>query len=59
MTALEAEFSRCAEVRFQVEYEVPALTIPFIGRFGEGFTARARHSEIVDPYRSGVPRGGC
>ena len=59
VTPLEAEFSRCAEVRFEATYEVPALTIPFVGRFGDGFTARARHAEIVDPYRSGVPRGGC
>jgi hypothetical protein len=59
LTPLEAEFSRCAEVRFEARYPVPFLTIPLIGRFGEGFTAVARHGEIVDPYRSGVPRGSA
>jgi hypothetical protein len=57
LTALEAAFTRCAEVRFEARYSVPALTIPLIGGLGEGFTAVAAHAEIVDPYRSGVPRG--
>ena len=59
VTPLDAEFSRCAEVRFEARYHLPAVKIPFVGGFGQGFTAVARHSEIVDPYRSGVPRGGC
>lgn len=59
LVSLEADFSRCAQVRFEARYPVPALTIPFVGRFGTGFWAVARHGEIVDPYRSGVPRGGC
>ena len=53
---LDAGFSRCHAVRFQASYPVPALTLPWIGGFGEGFTARASHREDVDPYRSGVPR---
>ncbi len=57
LTPLEATFTRCAEVRFEARYQVPALTIPLIGGFGQGFVARATHAEIVDPYRSGVPRG--
>jgi len=57
VTAPDAEFARCAEVRFEVRYPVPALTIPFIGGFGTGFTVVSRHTEIVDPFRSGVPRG--
>ena len=59
LTPLEADFSRCAEVRFEARYPVPFLTVPLIGRFGSGITAVARHAEIVDPYRSGVPRGGA
>jgi len=59
VTPLEANFSRCAEVRFEARYQLPAFKIPFVGGVGEGFVAVARHSEIVDPYRSGVPRGGC
>lgn len=57
LTPLEAEFTRCAEVRFEASYPVPMLTIPLIGSYGRAFTATARHGEIVDPYRSGVPRG--
>lgn len=57
LTPVEAAFSRCAEVRFEARYPVPFVTVPLVGRFGSGFTAVARHVEIVDPYRSGVPRG--
>lgn len=57
LTAVDGEFTRCAEVRFEARYPVPALTIPLIGGFGRGFVAVARHAEIVDPYRSGVPSG--
>jgi putative hemolysin len=48
-------FSRCAVATFTASYEVPALTLPWIGGFGDGFTVTARHSEIVDPFRDGVP----
>jgi hypothetical protein len=57
LTPLEGDFSRCTIVRFEASYPVPAIKIPFIGSFGHGFMAKARHAEIVDPYRSGVPRG--
>ena len=57
VTALDADFTRCAEVRFEVRYRIPALKIPFIGGFGSGFTVVGRHAEVVDPYRSGVPLG--
>ena len=52
-------FGRCSRITIEVSYHVPALTVPFIGGFGSGITARSRHSEIVDPYRSGLPAGGC
>ena len=48
-------FTRCNRVSFTVSYPVPALTLPFIGGFGSGFTVRATHSEIVDPFRNDVP----
>jgi hypothetical protein len=51
-------FSRCARVVFEVRYPIPTLTLPWIGGLGDGvITATARHSEIVDPYRSGLPGG--
>lgn len=48
-------FARCERVTFEVRYPVPMLTVPFLGSAGAGFTAQARHSEVVDPYRSGIP----
>jgi hypothetical protein len=57
LTAISSGLTRCTEVTFEARYPVPALTIPLIGGYGHGFTAVARHSEIVDPYRSGVPLG--
>lgn len=45
---------RCARVTVRVDYPVPLIRIPVLGRYGSGFTARARHSEIVDPFRSGL-----
>lgn len=55
-----AALERCARVTMRVEYPVPLVAIPAIGRVGRGFTATGRHSEIVDPLRSGLPdRGTC
>jgi hypothetical protein len=48
-------FTRCNRIRFTVSYPVPAISLPFIGGFGTGFTVKATHSEIVDPFRNGVP----
>ena len=48
-------FTRCNRVSFTVSYPVPAITLPFIGGFGSGFTVKATHSEIVDPFRNDVP----
>lgn len=53
-------FVRCAVVEHEVTYEVPALTIPFLGGFGHGTTVHGRHREVIDPYRAGLgPGGGC
>ncbi|MFL6204627.1 MAG: hypothetical protein ACJ739_04695 [Acidimicrobiales bacterium] len=48
--------TRCARVTFEAEYDVPSLTLPFIGGYGPApLHVRSAHSELVDPYRSGVP----
>lgn len=52
--AEQVDFRRCGRVTIRVEYDVPLLAIPIIGGTGNGFTAVGRHSEIVDPYRSGI-----
>jgi hypothetical protein len=57
LTPESAEVARCRRVTFVASYPVPAVTVPWVGGYGEGFTATARHSEIVDPYRTGLPLG--
>lgn len=47
-------FSRCDRVTIEVRDPVPLLVVPWIGRAGAGFTAAARYSEVVDPYRRGL-----
>jgi len=58
---LEATFARCETVRFEASYRIPAIRVPWIGGFGAGLTATARHAEIVDPYRTGLQAtvNGC
>lgn len=54
-----SSFTRCGRVQMEVSYQVPAISLPWIGGFGSGVTVRSVHSEIIDPYRDGVPDGGC
>lgn len=49
---------RCERVTFLVTYVVPLVSVPLLGRYGTGFAVRARHSEIVDPFRSGLKSTG-
>ena len=55
---LEGSLVRCAVVRVEVRYPVAAVTVPWIGGYGTGFTAAARHAEIVDPFRTGLAASG-
>lgn len=48
-------FGRCTRAVVVVHYPVPALALPWIGGYGRAFDVIARQSEIVDPYRSGLP----
>lgn len=50
---IEGSFARCAPVLARVAYPVPAIRLPWIGGYGTAFRVEARHSEIVDPFRSG------
>lgn len=50
---------RCARVVVEAGVTVPFITVPWLGGFGEGFVVRARHSELVDPFRSGLEGDGC
>jgi hypothetical protein len=48
-------FARCGRVTISVSYPAPLFLLPFIGRVGTGETVTADHSELVDPYRTGLP----
>ncbi len=48
-------FGRCTRVTVTVHHPVPALRLPFVGGYGHAFDVVARQSEVVDPYRSGLP----
>jgi hypothetical protein len=51
----DPQLVRCERVTFEAEYEVPALSLPFIGGYGRApFRVRSTHSEVVDPFRSGL-----
>jgi len=47
-------FSRCSRVSITVTYSVPAIAIPFIGGFGNLKPVSSTHSELIDPFRSGL-----
>ncbi len=46
--------ARCAPVTIRAGYEVPAIHLPWIGGYGHGFDVWSTHTELVDPYRSGL-----
>lgn len=50
----DGSLRRCDRIRVTVASRVPAIRIPFVGGFGNGFHVVATHSELVDPLRSGV-----
>ena len=45
---------RCTRITVEATIRVPAIKVPWVGSFGHGFVVRARHSEVVDPFRSGL-----
>lgn len=51
-------WARCQRVRATVRYRIPALSLPWIGGYGHHFDVRSTHSEVIDPFRAGLPAGG-
>lgn len=51
---LEQPFGRCVRVAITVAYEVPMISIPFLGGFGSATAVEATHSALVDPFRSDI-----
>lgn len=50
-------FGRCQRITISVSYPAPALELPLVRTIGPlgGHMVRAEHSELVDPYRTGLP----
>jgi hypothetical protein len=47
-------FGRCQRITISVSYPSPVLMLPWIGRVGSAESVRSDHSELVDPFRSGL-----
>jgi hypothetical protein len=48
-------FARCERVTIEVSEPSPLLVLPWIGQVGGGERVTAEHSELVDPFRAGLP----
>ena len=55
---LTGGFQRCSRVRLAVSYELPIIAVPFIGGLGRPHTVTSTFSEVIDPFRSGLPSSG-
>ncbi len=51
---VEGAYGRCRRITVEVSYDVPLIAIPLLGQAGNGITVTSRHSEVIDPYRSGL-----
>jgi hypothetical protein len=54
---VKGHFGRCQRVTIAASFEIPALQIPLFGVSIGSRTVTSSHSEIVDPYRSGLADG--
>jgi len=52
---LPTGFTRCGRVSITVTYDVPALLVPFIGGFGDLAPVTSTYTELIDPFRDGIP----
>jgi hypothetical protein len=48
-------FSRCSLITIKVSYPAPMLVLPWLGPVGHGGRVSAVNSELVDPFRTGLP----
>lgn len=47
-------WARCVRVVVTATYPVPAITVPWVGGWGDGLDVTSSHSEVIDPYRAGL-----
>lgn len=55
VAVVSGEFARCRRITVAVSYPAPLFDLPFLGPVGGGSQVTSRHSELVDPFRSGLP----
>jgi hypothetical protein len=55
VTLASGTFGRCQRITIRVSYPAPLIDLPFVGRVGSGLGVSSQVSELVDPYRSGLP----
>ncbi|MGI9623151.1 MAG: hypothetical protein ACR2PK_09975 [Acidimicrobiales bacterium] len=51
---LSGQFRRCGNMSATYSYTVPAISLPGGFGWGNGFEVSATHTELVDPYRTGL-----
>jgi hypothetical protein len=51
---VDGRFGRCARITATVSHELPAVFVPFVGGLGRLPPVEASHTELVDPFRSGI-----
>ena len=54
ITVVSGTFSRCDRITISVSYPAPLLRLPGLGTLGRAQSVTSEHSELVDPYRSGL-----
>ena len=54
VSLVAGSFERCRRITIEVGYSAPLVELPLIGLVGPGEKVTARHSEIVDPFRTGL-----
>jgi hypothetical protein len=52
---VSGSFGRCQRITIAVSYPAPVLMLPWVGRVGSAEWVRSKHSELVDPFRNGLP----
>jgi hypothetical protein len=53
------QLTRCARIVVTVHYDLPALSVPWLGGVGRGTRVSGTATELVDPYRDGIAGVAC
>lgn len=50
----DGRLTRCERITVVVPVSLPTVKLPLVGGFGGTYVVRGSHTEIVDPFRSGL-----